>query len=242
MQLDRKKSCYEKYIKRMLDVFLSVIFLLLFSWLYGIIALIVHIKIGRPVIFAQQRPGMIDAKTGKESIFKLYKFRSMSNDRDKEGKLLPDEERIGRFGKALRASSLDELPEIINILKGDMSFVGPRPQLVRDMVFMSDEVRMRHTARPGLTGLAQVKGRNAISWEDKFDWDLKYIDNVSFANDLRIILQTITAVLKKRGITDGENATSMDYGDTLLKEKKISLSQYECLQEKAKEILVANNR
>ncbi len=193
---------------------------------------------GRPVLFRQPRPGMIDPETGKERIFDMYKFRTMSDARDENGNLLPDEVRLGKFGRALRATSLDELPEAFNILRGEMSVIGPRPQLVRDMVFMSDRQRMRHTVKPGLSGLAQVKGRNAITWEDKLDWDLKYIEKITFLGDVKLILETVkVALIKQEGITDGENATALDYGDALLKEGKVSVSQYDMLQEHARELI-----
>lgn len=178
--LKRKRGFYEIVIKRILDIICSMLAIIVFCWLYALIAIVVRIKMGKPVLFKQPRPGIIDPKTGKERIFDMYKFRTMTDARDKDGNLLPDEDRLPAFGKMLRATSLDELPEAFNILKGDMSVIGPRPQLVRDMVFMSDEQRMRHTAKPGLSGLAQVMGRNAISWEDKFNWDLKYIKKISF--------------------------------------------------------------
>ena len=182
---------------------------------------------------------MIHPKTGKERIFLMYKFRTMSDKRDEQGNLLPDEVRLGRFGKMLRNTSLDELLEVFNILKGDMSIIGPRPQLVRDMVFMSEEQRMRHTAKPGLSGLAQVKGRNAISWEEKLNLDLQYIRNISFFNDFQLILETFQkAIVKREGVTDGENATALDYGDELLKSGKIDCNEYNRLQEYAKKILL----
>ena len=159
MRLERKLGFYEKYVKRLLDIICSLLFIIIFSWLYLIIAIVVRLKMGSPVIFKQPRPGIV--KNGKETIFDMFKFRSMTGARDENGELLPDEKRLPKFGAMLRSTSLDELPEVFCILKGDMSVVGPRPQLVRDMVFMSDEQRMRHTAKPGLTGLAQVKGRKA---------------------------------------------------------------------------------
>ena len=185
--MQRKRGFYEKCIKRLLDIICSLLAIIIFSWLYIIIAIIVRIKMGSPVLFKQPRPGMIDPRTGKERIFDMYKFRTMSDARDENGNLLPDEIRLGKFGRALRATSLDELPEAFNILRGEMSVIGPRPQLVRDMTFMSEKQRLRHTAKPGLSGLAQVKGRNAITWEDKFNWDLKYIENVSFLGDLKLV-------------------------------------------------------
>lgn len=236
----RKYGFYELYIKRLIDIVCSLLAIIVFCWLYIIVAVWVRIKIGSPVLFKQPRPGKIDLKTGKEQIFYMYKFRSMSDERDKDGNLLPDEARLGKFGKTLRATSLDELPEAFNILRGEMSIVGPRPQLVRDMVFMTPEQRMRHTARPGLSGLAQVNGRNDISWEEKLNWDLKYIENVSFVGDLKIILQTVVkAFVKQEGITDGDMATAYDYGDWLLSEGKISQEEYAMKQEEAKNLLQA---
>ena len=239
MQLQRKKGFYEKYIKRILDIFCSVCTIILFFWLYVIIAVLVRIKLGSPVLFKQPRPGMIDLKTGKEKIFDMYKFRTMSDARDANGNLLPDEERLGEFGKKLRATSLDEIPELFNILKGDMSVIGPRPQLVRDMVFMTDQQRMRHTAKPGLSGLAQVMGRNAISWDDKFKWDLQYIKNITFFGDVKIIWITIKKVFIRSSITESseEIDLTLDYGDDLFKKGKISQVQYNKLQTFAKEII-----
>ncbi len=236
--MQRKKGFYEKYIKRILDIICALLAIIVLSWLYIIIAIVVRIKMGSPVIFKQPRPGMIDPKTGKERIFDMYKFRTMTDERDENGELLPDEQRLPVFGKLLRATSLDELPEAYNILRGDMSVIGPRPQLVRDMVFMSDEQRMRHTANPGLSGLAQVKGRNAITWEDKLNWDLKYIEHVSFIGDLKLIIETVNvALIKRDGITDGENATSLDYGDALLKAGKVSREMYDAYQAYARDLL-----
>lgn len=238
MKFQRKQSFYEKYIKRILDIICSGLAIVVFCWLYAIIAVLVRIKLGKPVLFKQPRPGIIDPKTGRERIFNMYKFRTMTDERDENGNLLPDEIRLTKFSKALRATSLDELPEAFNIFKGDMSIIGPRPQLVRDMVFMTDEQRMRHTAKPGLSGLAQVKGRNAITWEEKLNWDLKYIENVSFWNDIKIVLLTIkTAFIKAEGITDGENATALDYGDALLKEDKVSREKYDALLAEAINII-----
>ena len=237
MRLQRKKSFYERYIKRLLDIICSLFFIVLFSWLYIIIAIAVRMKMGSPVLFRQPRPGLVNTKTGEECIFDMYKFRTMTDERDTHGELLPDEQRLPRFGKFLRSTSLDELPEVFCILKGDMSIVGPRPQLVRDMVFMSKEQRMRHTAKPGLTGLAQVNGRNLISWENKIELDLKYIEKVSFWGDVKILFETVSIVFKRRGITDGENATALDYGDALLREGKISKTKYEELQAHARYLL-----
>ena len=236
--MQRKRGFYEKYIKRLLDIICSSLFILLFAWLYAIIAILVRWRLGKPVIFKQPRPGIKDEKTCKEKIFDMYKFRSMTDERGPDGEFLPDEKRLGRFGKFLRSTSLDELPELFNILKGEMSFVGPRPQLVRDMVFMTEEQRMRHTARPGLTGLAQINGRNAISWEEKFEWDLKYIEKVTFWKDVKIMLGTVATVFKRSGITDGANATVDDYGECLLKSGKISEEEFYEKNSYAKELLL----
>ena len=238
MIVGRKRGFYEKYIKRLLDIICALLAIIVFSWLYLIIAIIVRIKMGKPIFFKQPRPGIIDPNTHKESIFYMYKFRTMTNETDDKGNLLPDEQRLPKFGKTLRATSLDELPEVLNILKGDMSIIGPRPQLVRDMVFMTDEQRMRHTAKPGLSGLAQAKGRNAISWEEKLNWDLKYIERITFWSDVKIVFETIkVAFIKAEGITDGENATALDYGDALLKTGKIDIVEYSKKQEEARQLL-----
>ncbi len=242
MKLQRKMGFYEKYIKRLLDIVLASLAMIVFFWLYLVIALLVRIKLGSPAVFKQPRPGMIDPKTGKERIFCLYKFRTMTDERDENGNLLPDEIRLTKFGAWLRKTSLDELLEVWNILRGDMSIIGPRPQLVRDMVFMTDEQRMRHTAKPGLSGLAQVKGRNAITWEEKLNWDLKYIEKVTFWGDVKLIFETVkVALFRHDGITDGENATALDYGDTLLKSGKISLQTYNLKQEEAKALMEIGN-
>ena len=197
-----------------------------------------RIKLGSPILFTQYRPGLVDAE-GEESIFKMYKFRTMTDEKDSDGHLLSDEVRLTKFGRWLRSASLDELPEIFNILKGNMSVVGPRPQLVKDMVFMTKDQRMRHTARPGLSGLAQVNGRNAICWEEKLEWDLKYIEKISFQEDLRIIFQTfMKAIIKQEGISNGDMATAEDFGDYLLRVEKITQDEYELKQAKAKELLI----
>ncbi len=235
MRLERKLGFYEKYIKRILDIICSLLFIIVFCWLYAIIAVVVAIKMGRPVLFKQPRPGIV--KNGRETIFDMYKFRSMTDERDVDGNLLPDDQRLPKFGAMLRSTSLDELPEVFCILRGTMSVIGPRPQLVRDMVFMSDKQRMRHTAKPGLTGLAQVKGRNAVTWEEKLDWDLKYIERVSFWGDVKILFETVAVVFKRSGITDGENATALDYGDALLKAGKISKPKYDALQAHARNLI-----
>lgn len=230
--LERKITFYEKHIKRIVDIVCASMALLVFGWLYLLVALLVRVKLGSPIIFKQPRPGK------DEKVFNLYKFRTMTDEKDEEGNLLPDEVRLTKFGRALRATSLDELPEVINILKGDMSIIGPRPQLVRDMVFMTDEQRKRHDVRPGLSGLAQVNGRNDIDWEDKLSWDLKYIKKITFLGDVKIIFQTVLkAFVKQEGITDGDMATAEDFGDYLLHSGKVSQEDYEEKQEEALEIL-----
>ena len=223
---------YRDYIKRFLDIVLSVGAIVVLSPVMAVTAILVWIKLGSPVIFKQKRPGK------DERIFEMYKFRSMTDARDKNGELLPDEVRLTSFGKKLRASSLDELPELFNILKGDMSVVGPRPQLVRDMVFMTAEQRKRHSVRPGLTGLAQVNGRNAIDWEKKLAYDLEYIKRITFSGDMKIIWQTARkALLSQEGITEEGMATAEDYGDYLLRSGKVNSDIYEKKQLEARKLL-----
>ena len=221
----------------MLDILCASVALIAFCWLYALIALLVRIKLGRPVLFKQKRPGLIDRHTGKERIFTLYKFRTMTNERDESGKLLPDGQRLTGFGKWLRATSLDELPEALNILKGDMSVIGPRPQLVRDMVFMTAEQRRRHTVRPGLSGLAQINGRNGIEWEEKLQYDLQYIKKVSFVEDIKIVLCTVKKVLKTESISYEGMATAEDFGDHLLRTGKVSKLEYDEKQNAASILL-----
>lgn len=237
-----KNNFYTSYIKRFLDIAFSLLALIIFSWLYIIVAILVKINLGSPVIFAQVRPGIIDPKTGKEKLFKLYKFRSMTNETDEDGDLRPDDVRLTRFGELLRAMSLDEIPEAINILKGDMSIIGPRPQLVRDMVFMSDEQRKRHTVKPGLSGLAQVNGRNCILWEDKLNYDLEYIKHISLIEDIKLVLITVIKVFKTESISFDGMATAEDYGDYLLRTKKISKQEYLEKQKEAKLLLDEFNK
>lgn len=236
----RKMGFYEKYVKRMIDVGCAMCAIVAFSPLYLGVALLVRIKLGSPVLFTQERPGLVGSD-GKETVFKMYKFRSMTDERDENGELLPDEIRLTKFGAWLRKSSLDELPEVFNILNGTMSLIGPRPQLVRDMVFMTNEQRKRHTAKPGLSGLAQINGRNSISWEDKMNWDIEYIEKCGFFEDIRIIFLTVKkAFIKQEGITQDDMATAEDYGDYLLRTEKISRKEYDNKQEMAKKILNNN--
>lgn len=189
---------YEKYWKRPLDILCGILVLLLFWWLYLIVALLVRIKLGAPVLFRQERPG----RDGK--LFRLYKFRSMSDKRDADGNLLPDDERLTRFGRVLRSTSMDELPEVFNILNGDMSIVGPRPLLPEYLPYYTEEEMHRHDVRPGLTGLAQVNGRNMISWEEKFAWDLKYVHRITFLGDVKILFGTVLKTLKRADIAVGK--------------------------------------
>lgn len=223
---------YAKYIKRILDFVLSLCALIVLSPLLLILIILGAIFMGGNPFFTQQRPGK------DEKIFKLIKFRTMDNRKDKNGNLLPDDVRLNKYGKILRSTSLDELPELINILKGDMAIVGPRPQLVRDMVFMTDEQRKRHTVRQGLTGLAQVNGRNAIKWEDKLSYDLKYIENITFIEDVGIILKTVINVFKRDGISEEGMATAADLGDYLLSTGRVSESEYVQKQQEAKEYVM----
>lgn len=233
----RKMGFYEKYVKRAIDVICAIGAIVVFSPLYLSIALLVKIKLGSPVLFIQDRPGLVGSD-GREVVFKMYKFRSMTDERDENGELLPDDVRLTKFGKWLRNTSLDELPEAFNILNGTMSIIGPRPQLVRDMVFMDDAQRMRHTAKPGLSGLAQINGRNVISWEEKINWDLKYIEKVSLGEDFRIILSTVKkALIKQEGITQDDMVTAEDYGDYLLRTGKVEKEEYDIRQTEARIIL-----
>ena len=196
---------YQKYIKRLLDFVLSLCAIICLSPVYLVVAILVRVKLGSPVLFTQDRPGK------NEKIFKMYKFRTMTDAKDDEGNLLPDDVRLIKFGRTLRATSLDELPELFNILKGDMSIVGPRPLLVRYLERYNEEQKHRHDVLPGLTGLAQVNGRNAISWEDKFRYDVEYTRNVTFVGDVKIILKTIAKVFKKEGISSGTSVTMEEF-------------------------------
>lgn len=198
---------YKNHIKRILDILLSLCGILILSPVYLILWILVRSKLGRPALFTQERPGR------KEKIFKLYKFRSMTDARDEKGQPLPDEVRLTRFGKILRSTSLDELPELFNILKGDMSLIGPRPLLVRYLPYYTKEERRRHDVRPGVTGLAQVNGRNALGWEDRFAFDLEYVDNCSFFMDLKVLGMTVGKVLKRSGTLSGADQTVADFDE-----------------------------
>lgn len=230
--MQRKRTFYEKYVKRGIDIVCALLALICFCWLYVIVAILVKVKLGSPVIFKQMRPGL------NEKIFPLYKFRTMTDERDENGELLPDEVRLTKFGKWLRSTSLDELPEVFNILNGSMGVLGPRPQLVRDMTFMSEKQRLRHTVRPGLSGLAQVNGRNSISWEEKLEWDLKYIEKITFLGDLNIILQTVKkAFITQEGINREGTVSDMDFGDYLLQKGEVTKEEYDRKQEEARKLL-----
>ena len=199
---------YRHFFKRFFDFVLSLIAIIILSPVYIIVAILVRVKLGSPVIFTQERPGK------DEKIFKMYKFRSMTDERDEDGNLLPDEVRLTSFGKKLRSTSLDELPELFNILKGDMSIVGPRPLLVKYLPLYNDLQKHRHDVRPGLTGWAQVNGRNAISWEDKFRLDVEYTEKCSFLLDLKILFMTVSSVLKKEGISSDTSVTMNEFTGT----------------------------
>jgi undecaprenyl phosphate N,N'-diacetylbacillosamine 1-phosphate transferase len=199
--VNSKDGIYKIFIKRPMDFLLSLIAIIVLSPVFLIVAILVRVKLGSPVLFKQERPGL------NEKIFMMYKFRTMTDERDEKGNLLPDSIRLTRFGKFLRSTSLDELPELINILKGDMSIIGPRPLLVQYLPLYNEHQKRRHEVRPGLSGLAQVSGRNAISWEEKFDLDVEYVENVSFLGDWKIIFQTIKKVFVREGINSETAAT-----------------------------------
>lgn len=199
-----KNGIYNRYFKRMIDIICALLALGVFWWLYIIVAILVCVKLGSPIIFKQARPGKIDPMTGKETIFYLYKFRTMTDARDINGLPLPDDVRLTKFGRLLRSTSLDELPEVINILKGDMSVIGPRPLLVEYLPYYTELEHHRHDVRPGLSGWAQINGRNAIdSWEQRFEYDLEYVDKISFLFDLKVIFLTVAKVLKRSDIQVG---------------------------------------
>ena len=230
-----RQGIYARSIKRKLDILLAGGALVALSPVMAVTAWQVRKKLGSPVLFTQLRPGK------GEKIFKMYKFRTMTDERDAKGNLLPDEQRMTEFGKFLRESSLDELPELFNILKGDMSIVGPRPQLVRDMVFMTKEQRWRHKVAQGLTGLAQVSGRNNISWEEKLTYDQEYVKHITFLGDIRIILKTIRNVLKKADINTDGMATAEDFGDYLLRTGQVDQETYDRKQRIARKICEKNS-
>lgn len=208
-----KKTTYQKYIKRLLDIILSLLAIIITSPIFIIIGILVLIFLGKPAIFRQKRPGK------NEKIFNMYKFRTMTNKKDKDGNLLPDDQRLNKFGKFLRSTSLDELPEILCcILPGKMSFIGPRPLLVKYLPYYTKEEHHRHDVRPGLTGWAQVNGRNLVNWDERFKMDLEYVNNLTFMMDVKVIFKTISIVFKREGITDGKTET-MTFLDEERKDK-----------------------
>ena len=206
-------NMYKNIIKRFFDILISALVLILFCWLFAILALLVRTKLGSPVIFTQQRPGKIDSKTGKERIFKLCKFRTMTDERDENGNLLPDKDRLTKFGKLLRSTSLDELPEFWNILKGDMSFIGPRPLLVSYLPWYTERERLRHTVRPGLTGLAQISGRNNLAWDQRFETDVKYVENLTFAMDVKIVFTTVKKIFVKEDVAEDTSVSEGNFAE-----------------------------
>ena len=216
---------YAKFIKRVLDFTLSLFALILLSPVFLILTIAGAIAMKGNPFFTQLRPGKIDPRTGKERIFKLIKFRTMDNRKDKNGNLLPDEIRLNKYGRILRSTSLDELPELINILVGDMSIVGPRPLLVKYLPLYNEEQRRRHEVHPGLTGLAQINGRNAISWEDRFALDVKYIDDITFIGDLKIIFGTVKAVFKRDGISSETSATMEEFTGSVATNEKVFIEK-----------------
>lgn len=222
---------YEKYFKRLLDLICSVCALIVLSPMFLILIIVGTIMMKGNPFFTQPRPGK------NEKIFNLIKFRTMSNAKDKDGNLLPDSQRLNGYGKFLRSTSLDELPELLNIVNGSLSICGPRPFLVRDACFMTPEQRRRHTVAPGLTGLAQANGRNAISWEDKIALDLQYIENITFGGDVKIILQTLGKVFKRADINREGTDSDIDLGDWLLLKNEVTKEEYDMKQAEARELL-----
>lgn len=222
---------YKKYFKRLLDIIVSLSAIIVLSLVLIIISILVMFFMGWPIIFKQPRPGY------KNKIFNMYKFRTMTNKKDKDGNLLPDDQRLPKFGRFLRSTSLDELPELFCILFGRMSFIGPRPMLVRDMVFFDEETLRRQSVMPGLTGWAQANGRNSLTWDDRFKYDIYYVDNISLMMDIKTIFRTVKTVLKREGIGEDGGDLSIDYGDYLLKHKRITKKEYDLKQKEARELL-----
>ena len=207
---------YERWFKRPIDIFCALAAILVFWWLYILVAILVRVKLGSPVIFCQMRPGK------DEKIFKLYKFRTMTDERDENGELLPDDVRLTKFGKLLRSTSLDELPEAFNILKGDMSVIGPRPLLISYLPYYTEEEKMRHDVRPGLSGLAQVNGRNFVDWDHRLQFDIQYVRNISFKMDLSILLQTVLKFVKKQDVAVDTNKVETNFAQERMCRQKVS--------------------
>lgn len=217
MMKHKPYGLYEKYFKRPLDIICGLTAVIVFFWLYIFVAMLVQFKLGRPILFKQDRPGK------GEKIFKLYKFRTMTNEKDENGKLLPDEVRLTKFGRFLRATSLDEIPEAFNIIKGDMSVVGPRPLLVKYLPYYSKEQHHRHDVRPGLSGYAQTHGRNGISWDDKFAMDIEYVNHITFLGDVKIIFNTVISVIKREGVSSDTSATMESFIEYVSKKENSNM-------------------
>lgn len=222
---------YNKFLKRLLDFSISLIALIVLLPVLLVIALLIKLKLGGPVIFKQKRPGI------NGEIFEMYKFRTMTNEKDSNGNFLPDERRLNKFGKTLRSSSLDELPELWNVLIGDMALIGPRPQLVRDLVFMNEFQKRRHIVKPGITGLAQINGRNNISWDDKLNFDIEYISDLSFKLDFKIFILTFIKVIKKENVNTDGMETAEDFGDYLLRKKVLTKQRYVYLMKESERLI-----
>lgn len=201
---------YEAFVKRFIDFTFSLLAVICFSWLYLIVAISIKAKLGSPVLFKQERPGK------EEKIFKLYKFRTMTDEKDEKGEFLPDEIRLTKFGKILRSTSLDELPELINVIKGDMSIIGPRPLLIQYLPYYTEEERCRHNVRPGLTGLSQINGRNYSPWEERFAYDISYVNKITFMRDIKIIFNTVKMVFSRSGVADRSQIHSDENGDLFI--------------------------
>ena len=216
--MHKPKGLYEKFFKRGIDIFCALLAIVVFSWLYLLVAFLVRVKLGSPVIFKQDRPGK------DERTFKMFKFRTMTDERDEEGKLLPGHMRLTKFGAFLRSTSLDELPEAFNILKGDMSIIGPRPLAMEYLPYYTEEERVRHQVRPGLSGLAQAKGRNSLSWEEKFAYDIEYVNNITFMHDLKILFWTVKKFIARSDIGQGEKSPESLH--IIRQREKENISQY----------------
>ncbi len=227
---------YRQFFKRFYDVLLSGIAIVVLSPILLVLIVLGWIKMKGNPFFVQLRPGKKNRKTGEERIFKMLKFRTMTCEKDENGNFLPDEKRLTKYGRLLRSTSLDELPELFCIFIGTMSIIGPRPQLVKDMVFMNDEQRKRHNVRPGLTGLAQVNGRNNITWEEKFEWDLKYVKKITLWQDLKVLFNTVYKVLKRSDVEREGTVSDIDFGDYLLKEGAVTEDEYAQKVAEAKEL------